>query len=568
MIGHPRPELFDLAYFARPPRLNVRPPRPCLVGYPSPELFNFAYLLAPPRFCVSPPCRRLIGYGSGKFLHLANLAAPPRLDVVPPVSSGVFHSRPELLYLTNLVSPPLFSVSPPSCSVILDVHKKLSYVACQFANSVPTFFDLAPDIGTNFFYIVPFLTQKGRHERVNNVVPYPFTDISQGFLKSVPEVAYGFSEIRTLNILIPPVGYVLCNATNEVSDKQGSRPYGSSQEGEETGCDTCVVDIGNKVLYLLPQQTTQFSPVMAIQPLRELVKDTLDKLTDFLCYQSPVKRCEEPDYHVPYNGHLLYQKSAYVTEINFFQCPVKELCNTATYVGEIHRIKEPVRSLNSTIQCKAYLMSDTAPVNAIHNLIDLLTQESTKSFPVSIVKGFTQFVRKVTDILVNREFLKHGTVVSSTTPAATTTRTVVGVVLDDIKFINTHGVGLNFVNGFLCGTRSTFSRTAIGGGYLLRSGKCAFARQPGDKHIYHVQKGSNLINEEVDCRGKCGDYGRSHSTQRVFKVLCACSQSVHTARKLSVHHSTVVVEVVDTLFEPLCDCRNRSTDSPVHGNTL
>ena len=298
----------------------------------------------------------------------------------------------------------------------------------------------------------------------------------------------------------------------------------------------------------MPEKASQFRPIVTVKPFSKFIIDTLDKLTDFLCYQSPVKRCKEAYYHVPDNGHLLYQKSAYVTEINFFQCPVKELCNTATYVGEIHRIKEPVRSLNSTVQRKAYLVSDTAPVNAIHNLIDLLTKESAKSFPVSIVKGFFQLVRKITDILINREFLKHGTVVSSTTPAATATRTVVGVVLDDIEFINTHGVGLDFINGFLCGTCRSVSRTAISGSYLLRSGKCAFARQPGDKHIYHVQKGGNLINEEVDCRGKCVDYGRSHSTQRVFKVLCACSQSVHTACELTIHECAVVVKVIDTFL--------------------
>ena len=189
-----------------------------------------------------------------------------------------------------------------------------------------------------------------------------------------------------------------------------------------------------------------------------------------------------------------------------------------TDITEVYFIQEVVEGLNKTVNTLTNLCTDFSPGDTVKYLIDFPTQKPTQAFPVGVFKRFLESFRKVPYGTVNRQFLKHRTVVRVRT-AATATTGIIFVLTQDIEFIKAQGITLDFVSGFLCGSTCAFRSVTPCLAYLLCRRERSCPGQPCNKLIDKVQQSYDLVYNKVDSRGKSVQYGRSHSTQTVLKVL-------------------------------------------------
>ena len=232
---------------------------------------------------------------------------------------------------------------------------------------------------------------------------------------------------------------------------------------------------------------------------------------------------------------------------------------------EINGVKEIIGSLDCTVDAEAQLTTDVCIINRVDDLIDLIAHQRTQGFPIRSIKCLLESISEVTDIAINRHFLKHGTIVGST---AATARRIVLLFLEDIQLVNAAGVMLDLIRSVLCRTSGTISCTAISRCQLLCRSVCAAARQTGDKHIDHVQQGCDLTAYKVDCRGKRIDNRCSHSTQAILEVHGVRSHTVHALGESTSHQIAVFVEIVDTILQRLSQRRQGEADKTVHSNSL
>ena len=241
-----------------------------------------------------------------------------------------------------------------------------------------------------------------------------------------------------------------------------------------------------------------------------------------------------------------------------------------TNIGKVHCVKEPVSGLYGCIDTPTNLLTNTRPINTVNNLINLVTKQCAKFLPIFILKCLFQLVRKLTDSVIKRKFLKHGTVVTTATASTTrTTRTAILVLITKyVQFIKSQCVTLDFLRSFLRCSPCAFRRVTPCLTYLLRSREGTFTCQSCKQLIDKVQQSYNLVSYKIYSRGKGVNNRCSHSTQRVLQVLCVCRKRVHTSCELSTHETTVLVEIAYTFLKSLRECRYCSTNRTIHSNSL
>ena len=397
-----------------------------------------------------------------------------------------------------------------------------------------TLSEAVPEVSTSLLELSPFfLPNQCVKERVNHVIHDPRAYVGKSFADCVQKVYSGFLPILPGNLFIPPVLNVLPNTSKEAAKELNTRTNGCAKESKDTACDTSPVNVGKQVFDFLPEQRTQVRPVVAVQPLCSFIKRTNDKITDTFTYQPPIQFTQETDNQVRDNGKPLYHQPPCVGKIYLTQSRIKQFCYVRSKVGKIGCIKEPIRRLNCTVQSVANLMTNTRPINAVHNLVKLFTQKGSKFFPVPSFKRRFQFVGKLRDRVFNRQLLKHGTIVFAA--CATAARTRIIILTDNVQFINSSGSVLNlFCSLFRCPCGITDCVPVRSGRFLRRSiGTCA--RQSRKKLIDDIQQSNKLINQEVDSRSQSVNDRRYHSPHTVFQVLETRSQTVHTTLELTAH---------------------------------
>ena len=407
-------------------------------------------------------------------------------------------------------------------------------------------------------------TQEGVAERVYDILHNPASDVEEAFAYGRQQVPGSFLPVLPLDFRVPPLLNICAQTTKKAAQELNCRPKGSPQECEETLGDTCEVNVRDSVLEFVVEQGSQFLPVVLVQPLRTLVKDSDNKVTETPRHQSPVQFRQETDDNIREDGHLLHQQSAYVLKVDFLKTAVEQFRKVLTYVGEVDSVQEPVGRLHGSVDTVADFVTQTRPVHRVHNLIDFLAQERTQLLPVCVVKRLFQLVGKVADIVINRQFFKHGTVVGSTATASTAAPGV-QVVLNDIEFVNTNGETLE---GFLRSAAYLVGSVTVGSFNLLRRRVGTLASQTGKKLVEQVEQCDDFIYHKVNRRGNSVDDRSGHSRQRVLEVQCAAGQVVHALGELRTHDGAVLVEVVDTLLKPLGQRGNRRTYRTIHSNPL
>ena len=605
LISYGSCELLDSAHLSVPPCINLAPPIGCLVRNRRSELFYFTYLARPPGLSVVPPGSSVVFHIGSERLNCANFAVPPCTNVRPPLRSGVFYAYGEL----NQVKP--FKgfrkrVKDVFLHPFTDCLKRLENTAQQtfhdeYANFLhhgrwrldtkqvfepldkgvynmgfnpstrvckelcESLCEPCPHIGSGLFDGSPFFfTQKGVAEWVNNVFRNPASNIKKRFTNEVQQVQTRLFPVLSGNFAVPPVLNIRTDVPKESAKKLYCGTDCCPKECENRGSDTSPVDVRYRGLDVLPEVFSHFRPIIPIQPFGSFIKGSLDTVTYLSCNQAPVQSTKQSQDEVKLQSEPAYNGSTNKGSIHFLKRTVNQFSHMLSDIMKVHRFQKPVCRLNSTVQAVADFMTYAVPVNTINNLIDFFAQKRTKAFPIGIIKRLFQLISKLTYVIVNGKFLKHGTIISSSATAASS----IVLLHDNVQFINTSSSVTNFLCRFRSGTACTFQRVPIRGSVFLRRHKGRSAGQPGKQHIDDVQQGNNLVNHKVDCRGKCVDDRSSHSTKAIFEVGSTGSQPVHALCKSTTHEVAVLIEVVNTFFQCFCYLTQGETDCTVHGNTF
>ena len=141
-----------------------------------------------------------------------------------------------------------------------------------------TLTDTRNDIAANFLDSVPVRVKECFAEWNNNVIHNELSNIDKPFSDCFQKIACRFLPVCTLNIFVPPLLNVLCNTSKEAAQELHCGTDCCTQERKETLCDTSVVNVCYKILYLLPENLTDFRPVITVQPVRTFIKNTFDKV--------------------------------------------------------------------------------------------------------------------------------------------------------------------------------------------------------------------------------------------------------------------------------------------------
>ena len=539
-------------------------------------------------------------------LNCTNLVVPPSTDVRPPLCGGVLHAYGKLNQVNVLkgfhervkdigLNPGANSLKRledttqqtfhdenanflhhgrrrvDTEQVFEPLNKGVNDVGFNPATGVckelrESLCEACPHIGSGLLDGSPlFFTQKGIAERVNNVGHTPVANIGQSFTDEFQQVQTRLLPILSGNLVVPPGLNVSTDVSKEAAKELYCGTNSRAKEGEDRGCDTCPVDVGYRGLDVFPEVGSHFRPVVAVQPFSSFIKGSLDTVTYLSCKLSPVDfsqcaqdeiklQCEPPHDDPANEGH-----------IHLLKRTVQHGCHVCAQFVEVYLLEEVVGGLYRSVDTPAQFATHGSIVNAVNDLIYLTANQRTQSFPVGVIESLFQLISKLTYAIVNGKFLKHGTVVCTAATAATA-----GVILlhDDVQFINTRGSVTDFLCSLCSGTASTCQRVTIGFCVLLRSRKSGSAGQPGEQHIDDVQEGNHLINNKVDCRGKCVNDRRSHSAQTILEVGRTCSQSVHALCESTAHEIAILIEVVNTFFQRLSQRTQGETDCTIHGNTF
>ena len=397
-----------------------------------------------------------------------------------------------------------------------------------------------------------------------NVVTYPGYSVSESVFDTLPKASRNITA-TFFNLFGEILLNVSPHASKERTDELYTSGHSCTQRTEDTLCYTRPVNACEQVFNLLPKSSTQFRPVILVQPFKRFIKCSDKELSDFLADKSPVQFHQTADDNIRQNGKPLDKEFANVGEVHFLKCIVQQFGNMRSNIGEVDGIQQIVSGLHCAVHAPADFATHTSPVNAVNDFIDLAANQCTQGFPIGIFKRLFQLIGKLTHAIVNGKFLKHGTVVSATATTATA-----GIILlhDDVQFINARGSVLDFLCGLRRSAASTSQGVPVGFCVLLRSRKGGSAGQPGEQHIDIVQQGYNFANQKVDCWGNGVDDRRSHSTQTVLEIGSAGSQTIHALCESTAHEIAVLVEVVNTLFHCLNQFTQGKTDKAIHGNTL
>ena len=115
-------------------------------------------------------------------------------------------------------------------------------------------------------------------------------------------------------------------------------------------------------------------PVFALQPLLQLVVEAGKAAGERLKHSCPVQFFQETTGHVQRHSELLCQQPPEDVPVNLIDDAVDRLGQMLADVHPVHRIHGVVQCLDGGIHALADFRSPARPINAVHQLVDFVSQ--------------------------------------------------------------------------------------------------------------------------------------------------------------------------------------------------